>query len=142
MCVAIVLYKLASCTAYRIVANQFGVKKVFFFFFFLNCDAILQGHAFNSTHRNTYTSEAGRAAQRFEGKFHLQQIIGCINRTHTPLPAPSDSHNDFVNKKGWQSYVLKAVVQWMNILVVLCLMAGGDPLHERSSQGHLEYLAD
>uniref|UniRef100_A0A671XEC2 DDE Tnp4 domain-containing protein n=1 Tax=Sparus aurata TaxID=8175 RepID=A0A671XEC2_SPAAU len=95
MRVTIVLYKLASCLKYRVVANQFGVHK--------------------STVKKFVptTEEAISIARRFEQKFHIPQIIGCIDATHIPVLPPSDGYKDFANRKGWPSYVLQAVVDDM-----------------------------
>nr|XP_033477314.1 putative nuclease HARBI1 [Epinephelus lanceolatus] len=54
--------------------------------------------------------EACAIAQRFEDKFHIPQIIGCVDGTHIPILAPSDGYRDFVNRKGWASYVLQGIV--------------------------------
>ncbi len=54
--------------------------------------------------------EACAVAQRFEVKFHIPQIIVCIDGTHIPVLAPSDGYRDLVNRKGWTSYVLQGVV--------------------------------
>lgn len=38
------------------------------------------------------------------------QCAGAIGRTHIPIATPSDNPEDYVNKKGWHSIVLQAVV--------------------------------
>lgn len=49
--------------------------------------------------------EAEIIARRFEVKYHIPQVLGCIDGTHIPVLAPSDGYRDFVNRKGWTSYV-------------------------------------
>ncbi|XP_062391518.1 uncharacterized protein LOC134079454 [Sardina pilchardus] len=110
MRVAIVLYKLASCAEYRVVANQFGVhKSTVLKFVTLFCKGMVTS-VMHQLIRTPTLEEARRTARRFEEKFHLPQIIGCIDGTHIPILAPSDGFKDFVNRKGWPSYVLQAVV--------------------------------
>ncbi len=54
--------------------------------------------------------EASQCAQRFEEKYHIPQIMRLIDGTHIPVLPPSDSYKDFLNRKGWPSYVLQAIV--------------------------------
>ncbi|XP_051963804.1 uncharacterized protein LOC127630384 isoform X1 [Xyrauchen texanus] len=113
MRVAIVLYKLASCAEYRVVANQFGVhKSTVKKFVYLFCKGMVSSviHDFIKVP----TEEEARAiALRFEQTHHIPQIMGCIDRTHIPVLPPSDGYRDFVNREGWPSYVLQAVVDDM-----------------------------
>ena len=113
MRVAIVLYKLASCAEYRVVANQFGVhrstvKKMVYQF----CNGMVTS-ALGHFIKVPTTEEAIGIATRFEQKFNIPQIIGCIDGTHIPVLPPSDGYKDFVNRKGWPSYVLQGVVDDM-----------------------------
>ena len=113
MRVAIVLYKLASCAEYRVVANQFGVhkstvKKMVYQF----CNGMVTS-ALEHFIKVPTTEEAIGIADRFEQKFNIPQIIGCIDGTHIPVLPPSDGYKDFVNRKGWPSYVLQGVVDDM-----------------------------
>ncbi|KAJ8245206.1 hypothetical protein GJAV_G00273900 [Gymnothorax javanicus] len=54
--------------------------------------------------------EACATARRFQQKFGMPQIMGCIDGTHIPVLPPSDGYKDFVNRKGWPSFILQAVV--------------------------------
>ncbi|KAJ8273847.1 hypothetical protein GJAV_G00106160 [Gymnothorax javanicus] len=54
--------------------------------------------------------EACATARRFQQKFGMPQIMGCIDGTHIPVLPPSDGYKDFVNRKGWPSLILQAVV--------------------------------
>ena len=113
MRVAIVLYKLASCAEYRVVANQFGVHKAtvrkMVYQFCTGMVTSALGHFI----KLPTTEEAITIANRFEQKFNIPQIIGCIDGTHIPVLPPSDGYKDFVNRKGWPSYVLQGVVDDM-----------------------------
>lgn len=108
--VAVALYKLASCAEYRVVGNVFGihkstVKKCLF----------RTVNAINTLMMKDYlqmpnANEASEIALNFERISQIPQIIGCIDGSHIPILAPSEGYRDFVNRKGWPSYVLQAVV--------------------------------
>ena len=55
-------------------------------------------------------AEAVEISRRFEAAHSIPQIMGLIDGTHIPVLPPSDGYKDFVNRKGWPSYVLQAVV--------------------------------
>ncbi|XP_060786282.1 putative nuclease HARBI1 [Neoarius graeffei] len=113
MRVAIVLYKLASCAEYRLIANQFGVhKSTVKKFVYAFCKGMV-ATIIHQLIKVPTAEEASAIARRFEEKFLIPQIIGCIDGTHIPLLPPSDGYKDFVNRKGWPSYVLQAVVDDM-----------------------------
>ena len=110
MSVANVLYKLARCAEYRILANQFGVhKSKVIKMVYLFCTGMVTSAIHNFIKVPT-TEAAISIANRFEQKFNIPQIISCIDGTHIPVLPPSDGYKDFVNRKGWPSYALQAVV--------------------------------
>ncbi|XP_018312704.1 uncharacterized protein [Mycetomoellerius zeteki] len=108
--VAVALYKLANYAEYSVVGNIFGihkstVKKCFF----------RVVNAVNNLMMKDYlqmpdTYEASEIAMNFEITSHIPQIIGCIDDTHIPILAPSESYQDFANCNDWPSYVLQAVI--------------------------------
>uniref|UniRef100_A0A1A8J0F3 DDE Tnp4 domain-containing protein n=1 Tax=Nothobranchius kuhntae TaxID=321403 RepID=A0A1A8J0F3_NOTKU len=110
MRIAVVLYKLGSCAEYRVVANQFGISKssitksVYMF-----CKGMVQG-PIKQLIRAPTEEEAKEIARRFEASHHIPQITGLIDGTHIPILPPSNGYKDFVNRKGWPSYLLQAVV--------------------------------
>uniref|UniRef100_A0A1A8E0G7 DDE Tnp4 domain-containing protein n=1 Tax=Nothobranchius kadleci TaxID=1051664 RepID=A0A1A8E0G7_NOTKA len=104
MRVAIVLYKLASCAEYRVVANQFGVhKSTVKKFVYAFCKGMVTSVVHHFIKVPT-PEEALTIAHRFEQKFYIPQVFGCIDGTHIPIVPPSDRYQDFVNQKGWPSY--------------------------------------
>ncbi|XP_059916153.1 uncharacterized protein LOC132464015 [Gadus macrocephalus] len=114
MRVAIVLYKLASCAQYRLVANQFGVHKTTVKkFVYIFCKGMVSSPVIHNFIKVPTTKEAIGIARRFEQKFNIPQIIGCIDGTHIPVLPPSDGYQEFANCEGWPSYVLQAVVDDM-----------------------------
>lgn len=54
-------------------------------------------------------NEAKYIASKFEEISHIPQIIDCIDGSHIPILAPENGFRNFVNRKGWPSYVLQAV---------------------------------
>ncbi len=105
-----VLYRLGSCVEYHLVSNQFSihkstVKKLTYMF----CKGMLQG-PMKDLICMPNEEEASEIARRFEAAHFIPQIAGLIDCTHIPLLLPSDGYKDFVNRKGWLSYVLQAVV--------------------------------
>lgn len=84
MRVAIALYKLGSCSEYRLVANQFGVHKstvMKFVHMFVGMVTQVAQNLIN------VPSLEEALAQRFVARCHISQIIGCINGTHIPVLA-------------------------------------------------------
>ncbi|XP_020293375.1 protein ALP1-like [Pseudomyrmex gracilis] len=108
--VAIALYKVASCSEYRVVGNVFGVhkstvKKCFY--------EVVK--AINKVMAPDYIimpnqDEAKYIAMIFENVSHIPQIIGCIDGTHIPITVPEEGYRDFVNRKEWASYNVQAIV--------------------------------
>jgi hypothetical protein len=110
MRVAMVLYKLGSSAEYRLIANQFGVhKSTVKKFVYMFCKSMVQG-PIKDLIRVPTEEEALYIASRFEASYHLPNVMGIIDGTHIPMLPPSDGYKDFVNRKGWPSYVLQAVV--------------------------------
>ncbi|CAJ1087321.1 protein ALP1-like [Xyrichtys novacula] len=110
MRVAIVLYRLGSCAEYRLVSNQFGIhKSTVKKFTYMFCQGMLKG-PIKELIQMPNEEEASEIATRFEAAHFIPQIMGLIDGTHIPILPPSDGFKDFVNRKGWTSYVLQAVV--------------------------------
>ncbi|XP_062386837.1 uncharacterized protein LOC134075340 [Sardina pilchardus] len=106
MRVAVVLYKLGSCAEYRVIANQFGMhKSTVKKFVYMFCEGIVKG-PIKQLIRSPTEEEACGIARRFEATYGIPQVMGIIDGTHIPILPPSDGYRDFVNRKGWPSYVL------------------------------------
>lgn len=109
MRVAVVLYRLGSCGEYRVIANQFGIHKCMVKkFVYMFCKGMVS-YAKNLIQVPSL-EEANAIAHRFEMEHHIPQTIGCVDGAHIPILPPKDGYRDFVNRKGWPSYVLQAVV--------------------------------
>ena len=110
MRVAMVVYRMGTSGEYRIVANQFGVHKCTVMkFTVMFCEGMVKGPIKDLIHMPN-EEEATEIARRFEAAYGVPQIMGIIDGTHIPILPPIDGYKDFVNRKGWASYVLQAVV--------------------------------
>jgi len=113
--VAIALYKVASCSEYR-VKNVFGVhkstvKKCFYRVIKAINEVVAPTYINTYTYINMlYQDEAEYIAMQFENVSHIHHIIGCIDGTHLSITIPEEGYRDFVNRKGWASYNVQAVV--------------------------------
>lgn len=108
--VAIAIYKLASCSEYRVVGNVFGIHKSTVKKYLYR---VVQ--AINTVMAPSYINmpkedEAKYIAIQLENLCHIPQIIGCIDGTHIPITAPEEGYRDFVNRKGWASYNVQVIV--------------------------------
>lgn len=43
-------------------------------------------------------------------RYKIPRIIGAIDGSHIAITPPSDGYHDYINRKGWPSIVLQAVV--------------------------------
>lgn len=108
--VAVALYKLASCAEYRVIGNVMGIHKST-----VKKCLYRTVRAINKVMLRKYiympsTEEAETIAHHYEEKSFFPQIIGSIDGTHIPITAPKEGYRDFVNRKGWTSYNVMAVV--------------------------------
>ncbi|XP_039305175.1 protein ALP1-like [Solenopsis invicta] len=108
--VAVGLYKIASCSEYRVVENVFGIHKSTVkkcMYRVVNAvNEVMTLAYINMPHQD----EAKYIAMQFENVSHIPQIISCIDGTHLPITVPEESYRDFVNRKGWASYNVQAIV--------------------------------
>ncbi|XP_055905139.1 uncharacterized protein LOC129940727 [Eupeodes corollae] len=58
--------------------------------------------------------------QGFEEKSGVPQILGAIDGTHIPVKPPAEGMADYVNRKGWTSMVLQAVVDCNYLFLDIC----------------------
>ncbi|XP_029154904.1 putative nuclease HARBI1 [Nylanderia fulva] len=108
--IAVALYKLASTAEYRVIGNTMGihkstVKKCVYKVVKAINQIMLQNYIYMP-----HEKEAKFIAQNFEEKCGIPQIIGSIDGTHIEIIPPSEGCKDFVNRKGWPSYNVLAVV--------------------------------
>lgn len=55
-------------------------------------------------------AEAIKNSHLFKDRSKIPNIIGAIDGSHIPILPPSDGYRDFVNRKGWPSFILQGIV--------------------------------
>ncbi|XP_018359712.1 PREDICTED: putative nuclease HARBI1 [Trachymyrmex cornetzi] len=64
-------------------------------------------------------NECARISVAYEARINVPQVIGAIDGTHIPILPPADGYKDYINRKGWPSIILQAVVdnnlRFMNV---------------------------
>ncbi|KAI1884492.1 hypothetical protein AGOR_G00226940 [Albula goreensis] len=106
---AVVLWWYATPAEYRTVAVLFGIGVS------TVCGLVRQvTKAILGTLRKRLISlpigeQLDKAVQGFEARGY-PQCAGAIDGTHIPVAVPNDKPADYLNKKGWHSVVLQAVV--------------------------------
>ena len=108
--VAITMYFLSSTAEYRTIANLFGVSKAFVCLCIKDvCAAILkrlQSKYITIPKRN----ELENIISKYKRKWGFPACFGAIDGTHIPISAPYLAHSDYINRKGYHSIVMQAVV--------------------------------
>ena len=103
------LYFLASTAEYRTIGNLFGVSKAFV------CLCIREV-CYAITKRLSYVihfpqgNELIEVIRSYENKWDFPMCAGEIDGTHIPIRAPIESNVEYVNRKGYHSILMQAVV--------------------------------
>ena len=122
--IAIALYKLATCAEYRVVGETFGVSKTTGHrCVYAVCFAIRE-----QAKQHTKLPDLGEAqeiADRNNRAHHVPQVFGALDGTHVPILPPAAGYRDFVNRKGWPSIILQALVDDKLIFRDLCVGTPG-----------------
>lgn len=108
--VAMSLYYLASTAEYRTVGSLFGVSPSFV--------CICVREVFLAIVKNMKSSfvflpkgdELTEVMQEYKENWGFPMCAGAIDGTHVPIISPSDNHADYINRKGYHSIVMQAVV--------------------------------
>ncbi|XP_031327606.1 protein ALP1-like [Photinus pyralis] len=108
--VAITLYFLGSCAEYRVVANAFGVHKSTVWKCVHRVVNTINSVLMDSCVNMPNSVECDDISFQYEKTTHIPNLIGAIDGTHIPILPPADGYRDFVNRKGWPSMILQAVV--------------------------------
>lgn len=107
---AIALYTLSSCAEYRVIANQFGTNKcIVHKCLYAFCEAVVREFSQEYLQMPNET-EAEQVMSGFEKMCGIPNVVGAIDGTHIPILPPKIGYRDFLNRKGWPSYNVLAVV--------------------------------
>ena len=108
--VAITLYYLSSTAELRTIANLFGVSKPFV----CNCVKDVCEAVIKKMRSQFLFMPKGDDLQEvidiYHSKWGFPMCAGAIDGTHIPIVSPSDNHTDYVNRKGYHSVVMQAVI--------------------------------
>lgn len=104
------LYYLSSTAEYRTITNLCGVSPSFV--------CVCVGEVFQAIVDNMMSSfiflpkgnELKEIIKTYKEKWGFPIRAGAIDGTHIPILSPSDNHSDYVNRKGYHSIVMQAVV--------------------------------
>jgi hypothetical protein len=106
---ALTLYYLASTAEYRTIGNLFGVSRSFTCHCVKDvCRAIIK--QFPKSIIFPKGDELLHVLQGYEERWEFPMCAGAIDGTHIPILAPSESHVEYVNRKGFHSILMQAVV--------------------------------
>ena len=99
----------AEATEYRTVAHLFGIGKTIAHRIAREfCDAV-SSHLFLQIKKPT-GRELQKIIESFEHICGLPQVAGAIDGTHIEITAPTDCPEDYVNRKGYHSLQVQALV--------------------------------
>lgn len=106
---ALTLYYLASTAEYRTIAHLFGVSTSFVCICIKDvCEAINQ--RLSRVIKFPQGEELEQVINNYEKKWGMPMCAGAIDGTHIPILAPEESHLVYVNRKGYHSIIMQAVV--------------------------------
>uniref|UniRef100_A0A673HX22 DDE Tnp4 domain-containing protein n=1 Tax=Sinocyclocheilus rhinocerous TaxID=307959 RepID=A0A673HX22_9TELE len=108
--IAIVLYKLATCAEYGVVWETFGVNKTTVHRCVYSVCRAICAHMMSSYIKLPDLAEAREIAERNYTTHHIPQVYGALDGTHILVLAPAEGYRDYVNRNGWPSIILQALV--------------------------------
>lgn len=145
--VSMSLYYLSSTTEYRTIANLFGVSPSFV--------CICVREVFQAIVDNMMSSfiflpkgeELEEIIKAYKEKWGFPMCSGAIDGTHIPILAPTDNHSDYINRKGYHSIVVEAVVDCNYLFRDIVIgwpgsvhdarVLGNSRLYQRGNEGRL-----
>ncbi len=123
--IAIALYKLATCAEYRVVGETFGVSKTTVHRCVYSVCRAIRAHMMSNYIKLPDLTEAREIAERNYTTHHIPQVYGALDGTHIPILAPAEGYRDYVNRKGWPSIILQALVDDCCMIRDVCVGTPG-----------------
>lgn len=106
---ALTLYYLASTAEYRTLAHLFGVSTSFVCICVKDvCDAV--NRRLSRMLDFPQGEDLVQVMDCYEKNWDIPMCAGATDGTHIPILAPQESHADYVNRKGYHSIIMQAVV--------------------------------
>lgn len=119
--VGIALWKLATGSEYRTISHLFGVGLSTVFNCMQDfCNTTIQ----TLLKKDIITLDLNKLKQMalyFNRRWRMPQCHGAIGGSHIPIIPPEEYPRDYVNRKGWHSIVLQAVVDGKGIFWDVCV---------------------
>ncbi len=106
---ALTLYFLASTAEYRTIATLFVVSRSFVCICVKDvCRAITK--CLSKVISFPQGGQLLHVIDGYEKKWGFPMCAGAIDSTHIPILAPTESHAEYVNRKGYHSILMQAIV--------------------------------
>ena len=121
--VAITYYFLATTAEYCTIANLFGVSRSFVCKCVIDVCKALVNQLQSKFVFFPKQNEPENIVNTYERKWGFPACLGAIDGTHIPIIAPAQNHSDYINRKGYHSMVMQAVVD-CNYLQGVSMMTG------------------
>ena len=108
--VAITLYYLGSTAEYRTIANLFGVSSSFVCICVKDVSKAIRRKLKTDFLSVPKGQDLRDIMTLYKDKWGFPSCAGAIDGTHIPIQAPPENHTDYVNRKGYHSIIMQAVI--------------------------------
>ena len=103
------LYYVASTAEFRTIAHLFGVSTSFV------CICVKEvseavNQKLSGIKNFPQDDDLVKVMVDYEEKWEIPMCAAAIDGTHIPILAPEESHTDYINRKGYHSIIMQAVV--------------------------------
>lgn len=119
---AITLYRLSDTASYRTIANLFGIGKSTVCEIVVEvCGAIVEVLLPRYIRFPQNAQEIRQRMDEFSDRAGFPQTVGCVDGCHIPIKAPQSNPEDYVNRKGFHSIILQALVDANYLFLDICV---------------------
>ena len=108
--VGIMLWRLSTPDAYRTIGELFGVGKSTACVITHELCKIVQDFLLPEFVSFPTGDRLHEVIDGFDNELNFPQCVGAIDGTHIEISAPSQNANDYINRKGYHSVIMQAVV--------------------------------
>lgn len=119
---AITLYRLADTASYRTIANLFGIGRSTVCVIVIEvCEAIVEVLLPRYIRLPETGQEIRQQMDDLSNRSGFPQVVGCLDGCHIPIKAPQSHPEDYVNRKGFHSIILQALVDANYLFLDICV---------------------